>query len=103
MGSFLTGTDRCIEDKKWLDSGNCKGMDPSIFFPETENVKTTKNAVSICKSCPVRAECLSYAIKNEETFGVWGGVPTRVRMRLNRSIGADFTVEQAKEWIDNGA
>jgi hypothetical protein len=31
-------------------------------------------AVALCRTaCPVRAECLAYALANDERFGIWGG------------------------------
>jgi hypothetical protein len=33
------------------------------------------DAVEACNRCPVIAECLAYAISNDEKWGVWGGVP----------------------------
>lgn len=30
-------------------------------------------ARACCRGCPVRAECLAYAIAADERFGVWGG------------------------------
>lgn len=41
-------------------------------------------AKAICKSCVVRADCLDYAIDNEEKFGVWGGMNTEERTEYAR-------------------
>lgn len=30
-------------------------------------------AKTICAACPVRAECLEYALRVDEQLGVWGG------------------------------
>jgi hypothetical protein len=32
----------------------------------------------------VRAECLEYALENDERFGIWGGMSERERRRLKR-------------------
>jgi hypothetical protein len=39
-------------------------------------------ALAICAECPVRAECLAYAVERGERFGVWGGMTARQRRRL---------------------
>ena len=38
----------------------------------------------VCRSCEVRAECLEYALENDERFGIWGGLSERERRRLKR-------------------
>jgi WhiB family redox-sensing transcriptional regulator len=57
-------------------------MDPAVFFPnEGDGVR---RAQAICSSCPVRAECLAYALDNRILHGVWGGASERERVRLLR-------------------
>jgi WhiB family redox-sensing transcriptional regulator len=58
----------------------CAQTDPEIFFPEKG--ESSARARSICLQCPVRRECLLYAIENNERHGVWGGLPTRARFEL---------------------
>ena len=38
----------------------------------------------MCTSCEVRAECLDYALANDERFGIWGGLSERERRKLKR-------------------
>ncbi|WP_407672362.1 WhiB family transcriptional regulator [Parafrankia discariae] len=33
-----------------------------------------REAKRICSGCEVRAECLEYALENDERFGIWGGL-----------------------------
>ncbi|MDU4245002.1 MAG: WhiB family transcriptional regulator, partial [Varibaculum cambriense] len=40
-----------------------------------------------CELCEVRDECLSYALENDERFGIWGGLSERERRRLRRNVG----------------
>ncbi|TMK81786.1 MAG: WhiB family transcriptional regulator, partial [Actinobacteria bacterium] len=45
-------------------------------------------ALSICATCPVRAQCLDYAIRNRETYGIWGGTTPDQRRRIRREHAA---------------
>jgi hypothetical protein len=56
----------------WRARGACKGADPRIFDGDTPaDVETAKQ---ICAGCPVRADCLRFAIQCGAGYGVWGGV-----------------------------
>lgn len=49
----------------------CRVNDPELFFAESP--ADVELAKALCRSCPVRAECLSGAIDRHEPWGVWGG------------------------------
>lgn len=85
----------------WYSEGVCRGVDPAIFYPENDNTKTTKNAISICKTCPVRMECLVHAIQNNECFGVWGGMSARSRMKLMRMVGPNTSHANINKFIND--
>jgi WhiB family redox-sensing transcriptional regulator len=68
----------------WWEHAACR-MDPvaaDAFFPEKGG--GTKAAKAICAGCEVQAECLDYALDNDERFGIWGGLSERERRRLKR-------------------
>lgn len=64
----------------WQERALCAQTDPEAFFPEKGG--STREAKRVCASCEVRAECLSYALENDERFGIWGGLSERERRRL---------------------
>ncbi len=66
----------------WQDEANCLGVDPDLFFPERG--ASTREAKEVCRGCPVRLDCLEYALVNGEKFGIWGGLSERERRRLRR-------------------
>lgn len=66
----------------WHDRALCAEVDPEIFFPNKG--ASTREAKKVCHACPVRAECLEYALANGESFGIWGGVTERARRHLER-------------------
>jgi WhiB family transcriptional regulator, redox-sensing transcriptional regulator len=58
----------------------------ALFFPRRG--ESTKAARALCSGCPVRADCLEYAIANREQFGIWGGTSERERRKLRRTTAA---------------
>ncbi len=66
----------------WQADALCSQTDPEAFFPEKGG--STRDAKKICSGCEVKAECLEYALKNDERFGIWGGLSERERRRLRR-------------------
>jgi WhiB family redox-sensing transcriptional regulator len=80
------GTDLLSGDEAdWHERALCAQTDPEAFFPEKGG--STREAKKICTGCEVRSECLSYALTNDERFGIWGGLSERERRRLKRSAG----------------
>lgn len=55
----------------WMESANCKGLDPDLFFPEPgDNAAAAKQ---VCAGCVVREDCFAYAVETNVRCGVWGG------------------------------
>ena len=67
-------------DASWRLEALCAETDPEAFFPEKGG--STREAKRVCASCPVRMECLEFALGNDERFGIWGGLSERERRRL---------------------
>jgi WhiB family redox-sensing transcriptional regulator len=79
-----TGSESLLGDETaWNERALCAQTDPEAFFPEKGG--STREAKKICTGCEVRSECLSYALANDERFGIWGGLSERERRRLKRS------------------
>ncbi|KQO62152.1 WhiB family transcriptional regulator [Curtobacterium sp. Leaf261] len=66
----------------WQADSLCAQTDPEAFFPEKGG--STREAKKICVSCEVRAQCLEYALLNDERFGIWGGMSERERRKLRK-------------------
>ncbi|GAA1485841.1 WhiB family transcriptional regulator [Brachybacterium fresconis] len=69
-------------EMSWQERALCAQTDPEAFFPEKGG--STREAKKVCVSCEVRAECLEYALENDERFGIWGGLSERERRKLKR-------------------
>ena len=68
----------------WTEFAQCQNTDPEIFFPEKGG--SAAPAKRICGRCAVKSECLEYALKSGEPFGIWGGVTERVRRKMQRRV-----------------
>lgn len=75
-------------DLDWMDRAACRGCGPDIWFPYLgEGVATDYGpAKAICAECPVRTECLSYAVACIPIGdnGVWGGADPDELRQLRR-------------------
>ena len=65
-------------DTSWMSEAKCKGL-TELFFVERFEYKKAEEAKKVCEGCPVRQECLEYAIVNVETDGIWGGLSPKKR------------------------
>ena len=71
---------------EWTKNALCLQADPETFFPPKGNPGT--KAKQICAGCPVRGECLAYAIDADEEFGIWGGMNRAERLKAREAIQA---------------
>jgi WhiB family redox-sensing transcriptional regulator len=78
----LLGIGLEADAQSWQERALCAETDPEAFFPEKGG--STREAKKICTGCEVKAECLEYALANDERFGIWGGLSERERRRLRR-------------------
>lgn len=69
-------------DHDWMRDATCRGRSPSEFFP-SDGVGVER-ARRMCAECPVRLECLEYALSRRIDHGVWGGCSERERRRILR-------------------
>ncbi len=74
----------------WMRDAKCRGIDPAEFFPS--DGLGVDHARRVCDDCPVRAECLEYALEFRIEHGVWGGASERERRRILRRRRGDVTV-----------
>jgi WhiB family redox-sensing transcriptional regulator len=73
---------------EWVYRALCKDEDPELFFPvgTTGPAATQVHAAkSVCARCPVRLECLEWAMGTGQDSGVWGGLSEEERRALRRA------------------
>lgn len=75
-------------DDLWQARAACRGPNTVIFFPPShferkeEREAREARAKSICRACPVRRDCLDYAMRIREPHGIWGGLNEAERRQL---------------------
>jgi hypothetical protein len=71
----------------WRDQAACRDLvtaDHDPFFADT--AAGQREAIGVCTACPVRDDCLTFAVRTGQQYGIWGGQPQRIVRRL---IAAD--------------
>jgi WhiB family redox-sensing transcriptional regulator len=76
----------------WQDRAACAGTPMLLFFgpdgeTRAEQVARESEAKAVCASCPVRADCLAYALGHPVRYGIWGGLNERERSVERRRRG----------------
>lgn len=67
----------------WMADAPCATVDPEVFFP-ADGVNATA-AKKICATCPVATQCLTYALADPSTMGIWGGTSNSQRVAMRRT------------------
>jgi WhiB family redox-sensing transcriptional regulator len=81
-------------ETSWRIFAECRGESATYFFaPAHFERKPEKDARegaarALCRRCPVREECLDYAMTVDEPHGIWGGLNELERRRLQRKRAA---------------
>ncbi len=75
----------------WRNSAACRTEDPDLFFPIGTSgpaLLQTEQAKAVCRRCPVREQCLQWALRTGQSIGVWGGTDEEERRALKRRTAA---------------
>lgn len=71
----------------WRELAACRSCDPEFFFPIGKTgraIAEIQRAKAVCAACPVRAECLAFALETHQDYGIWGGCDDDERRALRR-------------------
>lgn len=81
----IVGSAPITDHESWVKEGRCREIGPldEVFFPDA--YKRGKEAKSICATCPVVAQCLAFALRNDERHGIWGGTTSQEREMIRRN------------------
>jgi hypothetical protein len=85
--------DLLLDELSWQLNGLCREVDPELFFTERGDGWSAEEAVRVCGLCPVKQECLDWALSfddNDDQYGVFGGVGPMKRRRMRRERTAEM-------------
>ena len=67
----------------WRDQAACRDVVTAHYDPFFADTKAgQRQAIGICTGCPVRDDCLTFAVRTGQQYGVWGGQPEQTIRRL---------------------
>jgi WhiB family redox-sensing transcriptional regulator len=76
-----------ITPRRWQERAACRSLPPELFFPIGATGSAAveiATATQICATCDVRSECLDYALRTNQEFGIWGGLDENDRRRFRQ-------------------
>ncbi|MEU9161869.1 WhiB family transcriptional regulator [Streptomyces sp. NPDC048424] len=71
----------------WRHEAACRWEDPDLFFPVGSSgpaLVQIEEAKAVCHRCPVRENCLQWALEGGQDFGVCGGMSEEERRAAKR-------------------
>jgi WhiB family transcriptional regulator, redox-sensing transcriptional regulator len=78
-----------MQDLSWRDQAACRRTDPGLWYPSFNarevsplERRRVSDAKAVCAGCPVREQCLVYAMDCTIWTGIWGGLTERERRNL---------------------
>lgn len=73
-----------------VDLAACRKAGDELFFPISYQATGPQamEAKSICRTCPILADCLQYALQAGEADGIWGGLTPPERRRARATTAA---------------
>lgn len=72
-----------MERFEWVTDAICVQVGPDPWF--VERGESARPAKRVCGGCPVRQQCLQYALDAHITEGIWGGLTPRERRALDQN------------------
>jgi len=77
-----------LPGQDWAEDAACQFEDPELFFPVSEigpGARQVALAKAVCARCPVKADCLRFALDNGLDHGIFGGTTPEERRLLAKT------------------
>lgn len=66
----------------------CQSNPDAFFAEDSDNTvveaEQRRIAKALCEMCPIKNECLAYALDAGEEYGIWGGFTSYQRREMRR-------------------
>jgi WhiB family redox-sensing transcriptional regulator len=79
----------------WRAAAACLNTPVDVFYPASTDGAAAAPAKRVCWDCPVRHECLAYALDRPEHHGIFGGLTINERRRVAQALRWDHQLAQA--------
>lgn len=79
-----------FEPEFWREGAACVGKVDADFFPAPDDTRSITRAKALCAGCPVREDCLIFALETNQPDGIWGGYTAKERTKIRRRWLAEF-------------
>ena len=82
-----------LVNQDWRDQALCAQVSIAEFHADKGEggMEQTNFAKKICGMCDVRSQCLAFAISVGDSWGIWGGLPPRERVKARKRLGIEPT------------
>jgi WhiB family transcriptional regulator, redox-sensing transcriptional regulator len=95
-----------IEAVSWHRDALCGEVGTGMFYPRKEESGPQKAVKAVCSRCPVRRECLTYALSSMSEYGagrygIWAATSRDERFALVKRFGGDVAAAVAHVMKDN--
>ncbi|MEV4777484.1 WhiB family transcriptional regulator [Microbacterium sp. LWH12-1.2] len=79
-------TDNNLRPEPWVRDAACATTDVDLWFPAHGDQPTADKAKRVCREvCPVREQCLEFALRTRQNSGIWAGYAERTLRSLRRN------------------
>ncbi|WP_318209461.1 MULTISPECIES: WhiB family transcriptional regulator [unclassified Streptomyces] len=95
---------RSVSDHSWHARAACYGVKPKeadrLFFHGPRNTRDRRQARQVCAACPVRLDCLNWALENKEDVGMWGGLTPKERAKWRTKLDDRLDYGRVREAVN---
>jgi WhiB family redox-sensing transcriptional regulator len=85
MNQIASLMEMVIIREDWTADALCAQVGGDDHFAARHKVDEVNRARDVCARCNVVAECLAYALRANETVGVWGGKSAKELRDIRRA------------------